>query len=62
MEETIFEEIKYTNKYGNEYWKAREFAKVLEYKDFSNFENVISKAKEACANSKQKVKKMENKT
>ena len=52
----IFEEIKHVNKYWNEYWQAREFAKILWYKDFSNFENVIKKAKEACKNSNQEVK------
>lgn len=56
MTQNIFEDIKHINKYGNEYWKAREFAKVLEYKDFANFENVIEKAKEACKNSKQEIK------
>lgn len=51
MTQNIFEEIKHINEYGNEYWKAREFAKVLEYKDFWNFENVISKAKITCTSS-----------
>jgi hypothetical protein len=30
MDKTIFEEIKHTNEYGNEYWKARELYKILE--------------------------------
>jgi DNA-damage-inducible protein D len=34
MKGNIFEQIKHKNEYGNEYWKARELAKVLEYKDF----------------------------
>lgn len=27
----IFEDIKHIDEYGNEYWKARELQKVLEY-------------------------------
>lgn len=49
MWNNIFEEIKHINEFWNEYWSAREFAKVLWYKDFWNFENVISKAKKAGA-------------
>lgn len=55
MSQNIFEEIKHINEYGNEFWLAREFAKVLDYKDFWNFENVIKKAKIACKNSKQSI-------
>jgi DNA-damage-inducible protein D len=52
MTQNIFEEIKHINEFWNEYWKAREFAKVLWYKDFSNFLEVIKKAKISCKNSK----------
>lgn len=55
MWSNIFEEIKHINEYGNEYWLAREFAKILEYKNFSNFENVIEKAKIACKNSNEDI-------
>jgi hypothetical protein len=37
MDKTIFEEIKHTKEYGNEYWRARELYKVLEYAIFQNF-------------------------
>lgn len=47
----IFEQLKKINEYCQEFWKARELAKALEYKDFGNFENVITKAKMACINS-----------
>jgi DNA-damage-inducible protein D len=47
----IFEQIKHTDENGNEYWMARQLAKVLEYTDFRNFTSVIEKAKEACRNS-----------
>lgn len=34
---STFENIKYIDEYGNEYWLARELQKVLEYKDRRNF-------------------------
>lgn len=34
----IFENIKYIDEYGNKYWCARELQKVLEYKDWRNFQ------------------------
>jgi DNA-damage-inducible protein D len=46
-----FERIKRTNAQGNEFWSARELAKVLEYADFRNFISAIEKAKEACSKS-----------
>ena len=45
---TIFERIKHINKYGSEYWMARELMKVLEYKRWDKFCNVIENAKIAC--------------
>lgn len=42
--ETIFENIKHIDEYGNEYWLARELSKALEYKDWRNFQKVIDKA------------------
>lgn len=50
---SLFEQIKQTDESGNEYWAARQLAKVLEYADFRNFSTVIAKAKEACKNSGQ---------
>lgn len=49
--EQTFESIKHINEYGQEYWLARELAKVLQYADWRNFENAIFKAMEACKNS-----------
>ena len=40
----IFENIKHIDDYENEYWYARELQKVLEYKDWRNFQKVINKA------------------
>ena len=48
---SIFENIKRIDDYGNEYWCARELSKVLEYKDWRNFLKVLNKAKDACKNS-----------
>ena len=53
--ETLFESIKHVNKYGEEFWYARELSKVLEYKDFRNFELTIFKAMEACKNSENNI-------
>jgi len=49
--ETIFEQIRQVDEYGNEYWGGRQLAKALDYTDFRNFLSVIGKAKEACKNS-----------
>jgi DNA-damage-inducible protein D len=50
-----FERIRRTNEGGNEYWSSRDFAEVLGYTDYRNFETVITKAKAACFNSGQRV-------
>jgi len=39
---TVFEKIKHSDENGNEYWGARQLAKVLEYTDFRNFLTVIN--------------------
>jgi DNA-damage-inducible protein D len=46
-----FERIKRTNDAGMEFWSSREFAGVLSYGDYRNFEGVIEKARLACFNS-----------
>jgi len=52
---TPFEAIRRTNPAGNEFWSSRDFAKVLGYNDYRNFEAVIEKARTACFNSGQRV-------
>jgi len=52
---TLFEQIKQTDNYGNEWWSGRQLGKVLEYSEYRHFKPVIEKAKEACINSAQKV-------
>ncbi len=49
--ETIFENIKHVNEYGQEFWYARELQNVLAYSQWRYFESVIDKAIEACENS-----------
>ena len=46
-----FEEIKHFDENGIEFWYARELMKILEYKQWRRFENVIDKAIQACKNS-----------
>ncbi len=53
--ESPFERIRRTNTAGGEFWSSREFAQVLGYTDYRNFEQVIQKARLACFNSGQKV-------
>ena len=52
---TPFEQIRRTNPAGNEYWSSRDFARVLGYNDYRNFEAVVQKARTACFNSGQRV-------
>jgi DNA-damage-inducible protein D len=46
-----FERIKRINDAGTEFWSSRQFAGVLGYGDYRNFEGVIEKAKLSCFNS-----------
>jgi DNA-damage-inducible protein D len=52
--ESPFERIRRVNASGAEFWSSREFAQVLSYSDYRNFEQVIQKARLACFNSGQK--------
>ena len=49
--EKVFEDIKYIDENGNEYWYARELMLLLGYKQWRYFEASIIKAMEACNNS-----------
>lgn len=51
-----FEGIKKINQEGYEYWEARELMPLLGYLKWQNAEEVISRAINACINSKQAVK------
>ena len=50
-----FEEIRRTTSTGNEFWSSRDFANVLGYSDYRNFESVIEKARVSCFTSGQRV-------
>jgi DNA-damage-inducible protein D len=50
-----FERIKRVQPSGVECWSSRDFARVLGYTDYRNFEAVIEKARTACFNSGQRV-------
>jgi DNA-damage-inducible protein D len=50
-----FEQIRRTNAVGIEFWSSRDFARVLGYADYRNFEQVVLKAKTACFNSGQRI-------
>jgi DNA-damage-inducible protein D len=52
---SAFEGIRHEDEGGNEYWSARELAKVLGYAKWDKFTNVIQRAKKACENSAQAV-------
>ena len=54
-ENSIFESIKKINEFGSEFWLARKLAKILDYKDYRNFQKVIEKTKIACENSGENV-------
>jgi DNA-damage-inducible protein D len=46
---SALEAIKQVDGAGNEFWSARELAKLLGYERWQNFERVIVEAKEVCA-------------
>ena len=50
INETLFEDIKHIDEYGNEYWFARELMLVLEYDKWNNFHSVIKHAQKAKIN------------
>lgn len=53
--QSTFESLRKVSQQGQDYWSARELAKVLGYQEYRNFIPVIEKAKEACHNSRQEV-------
>ncbi len=50
-----FDAIRRVDEDGNDYWSARELAKLLGYTQYNKFLNAIQKAEEACENSGQAV-------
>lgn len=50
-----FDAIRHVNEQGDEYWSARDLAKILTYDNYRNFLKVVAKAKTACEKSGQAV-------
>lgn len=46
-----FEDIKFIDESGNEYWEGRELMTILQYSNWQNFEKIIKKAIIGCENS-----------
>lgn len=55
MSLTLFDKYKRMNVYGQEYWTARDMAKILEYSEYRKFKTVTAKAERACKNAWQPV-------
>ena len=53
--DSVFEDIKHINEYGQEFWFARELQDVLGYTEWRNFSKVIDHAADACRQSKNDV-------
>jgi len=53
INESVFEKIKLTDEYGQDFWSARDMSKVLGYSSWDKFKRVIGKAVTACVNSNQ---------
>lgn len=51
----IFEQNRKIDAAGNEFWRARDLAKILEYSEYRHFLPVIAKAQESCRNSNHKL-------
>lgn len=52
-QKSAFETTKQINPDGREFWSARDFQLILEYREWRKFLGVIEKAREACTNSGQ---------
>ncbi|CAN5365799.1 DNA damage-inducible protein D [soil metagenome] len=52
---TVFEQIKRQTAEGKEFWSSRDLARVLDYSDYRNFEQVVAKAKQASFKSGQRI-------
>lgn len=49
--ESLFDSIRHTNEYGQEFWYARELQTALGYAEWRNFKKVLDKALAACQGS-----------
>ncbi|MDR2786913.1 MAG: DNA damage-inducible protein D, partial [Candidatus Accumulibacter sp.] len=53
--QATFDGIRHLDEAANEYWRARQLAKVLEYSEYRHFLPVVERAKTACQTSGQRV-------
>ncbi|MDR1890454.1 MAG: DNA damage-inducible protein D [Zoogloeaceae bacterium] len=53
--QATFDKLRHLDDEGNEYWRARDLAPLLDYPQWRNFVPVLEKAREACRNSGQRV-------
>lgn len=51
----MFDDLRHIDENGNEYWFARELQAALQYKEWRNFQKVISTAQIACKISQQDI-------
>ena len=51
---TPFERIRCESPTGNDFWSSRDFARILDYADYRNFEEGVERARTACFNSGQR--------
>ncbi len=54
-DDEVFEKIKHTNEFGQEFWYARELQPVLEYSQWRYLKDAVARAKLACKNSGQNI-------
>ena len=55
QQQKLFDDIRHVDENGQEYWLARELQNILQYKEWRNFQKVISTAQIACKISQQDV-------
>ena len=55
QQKKLFDDLRHFDENGNEYWLARELQEALQYKEWRNFQKVISTAQVACKISQQDV-------
>lgn len=55
QQKKLFDDIRHVDEDGHEFWYARELQEILQYKEWRNFQKVISTAQIACKISQQEV-------
>ena len=55
QQQKLFDDIRHIDENGQEYWFARELQGILQYKEWRNFQKVISTAQIACKISQQNI-------